>query len=250
MPHPISPSRRAFDRGILFGRHTLFFEPDRGGGSGNNPPTDDRQNLQGLLQRHQGDALAVVSTLLAENHSLRDERRQLRSQLPPQGAVVLNEQQAGQWTAYQQLGTVEALTQERTTAQTTQTELTGLRRESLLNKVEGASGYKASVLGRLADDKIGFEIREADGKKSVIVKDGDKETPLAEYAQAKWADFLPALTAASAQGQAQQQPAGTSFVPQNAGGAAPGGDVATNFLKQAQAARDAAPNPLAPQKTA
>jgi hypothetical protein len=249
-----STSRRAFDRGTLLGRQVLFFEPDGGanptGGTGGNPPADDRQNLQGLLQRHNNDAMAVVATLLSENHSLRDERRTLRGQLPAQGAVVLSPEQAQQWTAYQGLGALDALQQQLQQAQTAQSELSGLRRESLLGRVQEASGYKASVLGKLPGaDKLDFEVRETtvDGKavKSVVVKDGGKETALADYVKANWADFEPALVAGQ---QQQQQPSGTAFVRQSGSGTATGGDVASEFLKQAQAARDAAPNPLAPKQ--
>src|SRR5689334_22896879 len=119
------------------------YEPDTGnpggagtGPSGGNPnpatpPADDRQNLQGLLARHNNDAMAVVATLLSENHSLRDERRQLRGQLPAQGAVVLSTEQASAWQSYVQLGAVDALTQQLQGAQAAQTELASLRRESL-----------------------------------------------------------------------------------------------------------------------
>lgn len=245
----LSNSRTPFGRSTI-GRHQiLFFEPDSGvnhnGGTGGQGAADDRQNLQGLLARHNNDAMAVVATLLSENHGLRDERRQLRSQLPAQGTVVLTPEQAQSWQAYQGLGALDAVQQQLQQAQTAQTELAGLRRESLLGRVQEASGYKASVLGKLpGSDKLDFEVRETtvDGKavKSVVVKDGDKETPLADYAKTNWSDFLPALTA----GQ-QQQPAGTTFVHQNAGGAGVGNSLDT-YAKRFQEQRDAAPNPLSP----
>jgi hypothetical protein len=235
------------------------YEPDSGNPSGGNPgggtsanQADDRQNLQGLLQRHNNDAMAVIATLLTENHGLRDERRTLRGQLPAQGAVVLSAEDAVRWQTYQQLGAVDALTQQLQGAQTAQTELASLRRESLLGKVQEVSGYKASVLGKLPGaDKLDFQIREVeqDGKKeqTVVVKEsgtagsgGDKETPLADYAKTHWADFLPALQATQA-----QQSAGTTFVRQDASGTAPAGALDA-YAKRFQEQRDAAPNPLAP----
>lgn len=245
-----TPALRPF-----IGRHQgLFFEPDGGanpgGGSGGNPPAnppaDDRQNLQGLLARHNNDAMQVVATLLAENHQLRDERRQLRSQVPAQGAVVLAGDDAQRWQQYQQLGAIDALQQQLQAAQTAQSELTTLRRQAVLNDVQAASGYKASVLAQLpgASD-LTFAVREVtvDGRtaKAAFVTDKDgKEHPLADYAKGTWADFLPSLTA-----NAQAAPGGTGFVPQNPGGNPPA-DLLTQHAQRFQQQRDQASNPLAP----
>lgn len=247
IPHA---SRMPSLRSSLLGRQLLFFEPDTGANppGGTTPPADDRQNLQGLLQRHNNDAMAVIATLMAENHGLRDGRRELRSQVPPPGAVVLTAEQATQWQAYQQLGAVDALTAERTQAQTAQQELATLKRGQLVRDAADVAGYKASVLARLAGE-LPMEIRDTtvDGKavKSVIVKDGDKETPLADYAKAQWADFLPSLQASAA----AQQPAGTTFVPQPAGGQAPANPLDA-YIKDSQKQRDSAHNPLAPKPPA
>jgi hypothetical protein len=234
------------------------YEPDNGGGnSGGNPnpnpnpasgdPQGDRQNLQGLLQRHNNDAMAVIATLLSENHSLRDERRTLRGQLPAQGTVVLSAEDATRWQAYQQLGAVDALTQQLQGAQTTQAELAKLQRERVIASAAEVAGYKASVLGQLPGaDKLDFQIREVEqgGKKAkaVVIKEGDKETPLAQYAETNWSDFLPSLRAT----QTQQQPAGTTFVRQDAGGTAPAGTLDA-YAKRFQEQRDGQHNPLAPK---
>lgn len=240
-----TPSNPAF-----IGRTQLrFFEPDTGTNpaGGNNPPADDRQNLQGLLARHNNDAMAVVATLLSENHSLRDERRGLRGQLPAQGAVVLTAEQATQWSAYQQLGAVDALQTALTERTTLQTQLSGLQRQQLIGEVAGVANYKANVLGQLPGaDKLTFDVRESvvDGKpiKAVIVKDGTTETPLAQYAAQHWADFLPALQAAPA----PAAPTGTAFVAQNPGGTAPAPTPLDAYAKRLQEQRDSVPNPLAP----
>jgi len=70
-----------------------------------------------------------------------------------------------------------------------------------------------------------------------VVADG-KEHALAAYITEHDPEFLPALTTEAA------KPAGTQFVRQSAGN-----DTASpldTYGKQFQAARDAAPNPLAP----
>lgn len=233
------------------GRHqVLFFEPDRGTGEsggtgGQGGGSDPAAGYQRLLERHQNNALDMARTLYDENFRYRERIRELERSAPAQGALVLSAEQAAQWQAYQQLGTAEGLTQQLTAAQTAQTELAGLKRSTLIRDVADVAGYKASVLGQLPGaDKLDFIIREADGKQSVVVKDGDTETALADYAQQQWADFLPALQA----GQHAQQARGTGFVRQDAGGKAPQGDMAGAFFTQAQAARDAAPNPLNPKQ--
>jgi hypothetical protein len=255
--HPAS--RPGFARALPavrgpFGRPLagLLFDPETGGGtSGGNPaPADDRQNLQGLLARHNNDAMQVVATLLAENHSLRDERRTLRSQLPPTGAVVLTAEQAQAWAAYQQLGTVEALTQERTAAQGVTGELASLKRQAVLRSVQDASGANADVLAQLPGaEKLTFDVREsqADGKtvKTVFVKDeAGAETELRAFVGAKFKAFEPAIFPAA---QSTPAPTGTNFVPQNPGtGGAPADPLAA-AAKAFQAQRDAAPSPFAPK---
>jgi hypothetical protein len=219
-----------------------YYEPDRGDNPGGGQSGDPAQGYQRLLERHNNDALGMARTLYDENFQYRQRIRDLEGRLPAQGAVVLPAEDAARWQAYQQLGAVDALTQQLQAAQTAQSELTGLRRDAQLRQVAEVAGYKPAVLGRLAGE-LAMEVREAEGKKSVVVKDGDKETPLAEYAQTHWADFLPALQAG------QQQPpqsSGTGFVRQDAGGKSP--SSAPDYLKEFQAARDAAVNPLNPKQ--
>ena len=236
------------------GRPIRLYEPDRGSAppapapapapTPVGAPADDRQNLQGLLQRHQGDAMAVIATLLSENHQLRDERRTLRGQVPAQGAVVLSGEAATQWQAYQQLGAPDALTQQLQAAETARQQLAGLQRSQLIRDVADAAGYKPAVLARLAGDTLAFAVRETtvDGKvaKTVVVTDGDTEQPLADYAKTQWADFLPSLTAAA------PPPAGTGFVPQAPAGAQGAPDAVAAAIGRYQQQRDQVANPLAP----
>ena len=241
----------------FIGRTQLrFFEPDNGtnpaggtsgqgaqGGQGEG----DRPNLQGLLQRHNNDALAVVATLLTENYGHRDRIRALSAQLPAQGAVVLTPEQAQTWQSYQQLGAVDVLTNALTERTALQGQLSGIQREKHLADVAGVAGYKASVLGQLPGaDKLTFEVRESvvEGKpiKAVVVKDGTAETPLDAYAKTHWADFLPALQAAPALATAT----GTTFVAQNPGTGTPPASPLDAYAKRLQEQRDSVPNPLAP----
>jgi hypothetical protein len=186
------------------------YEGDAGGGGGGNPnpapapapaPADDRPNLQGLLQKHNNDAMAVIATLLTENYSYREARRQLEAQLPAHGAVVLSAEQATTWQTYQQLGAPDALTTQLKERETVQAELATLRQDLVLRDVAGAARYDLDVL-RTLGGSLTYVIKDepVNGKpaKVAYVKDGDKETPLDKYAEATWAKFLPSLKLADA----------------------------------------------------
>jgi hypothetical protein len=232
------------------------YEGDGGGGGTGNPapapapaPTD-APNVQGLLDRHQGNAMGVIATLLSENHGYRERNRQLQAQLPAQGAVVLTPEQVATWTAYQALGAPDVLTTQLQGAQTSQAELAKLQRERMVASAAEAAGYKASVLSQLPGaDKLTFEVREVEQNgakvKTVFVKDGDKETPLADHAKTQWADFLPALQQ-PAQGGQPGAP-GVPFPRQDAGGNPPANTVDA-YAQRYQAQRDAAPSPFAAPK--
>lgn len=235
MRHPFLNGRTPYGRPAI-GRHqVLFFEPDRGtgnnGGGTDNPPADDRQQLQGLLQRHNNDAMAVVATLLAENHTYRDRIRTLTSQVPAQGTVVLTPEQAQLLSGYQQLGTVEALTSAIQTGQAAQERVTRLERDAHLREVAQVAGYEPTVLADRAGS-LEIEIRtvEEQGKqvKRAFVKHDGKETPIGDYAKEHWAAYLPALQVAA-------QPAGasgTAFVRQSGGGTPPNTSPVANHINR------------------
>jgi hypothetical protein len=189
---------------IFFSLFRPLYEADNGGqgaGNGGQQQQDDqgaadRQQLQGLLARHNNDAMAVVATLLSENHSLRDERRQLRGQIPAQGAVVLSGEQATAWQAYQQLGAIADVQTALTERETTQKELATLRQDLLLRDVASLAKFDLDVLKTIGGN-LSYVIKDAteNGKavKQVLVKDGETETPIEKYAEAKWGKFLPSL---------------------------------------------------------
>jgi hypothetical protein len=191
------------------------YEGDPGGGTGGgnpNPtpapapasapaPNDDRPSIQGLMQRHNNDAMGVITTLLTENYGHRDRIRQLQSQLPAQGAVVLTSEQATAWASYQQLGAPDALTTQLKERETVQGELATLKQDLLLRDVAAAAKYDVDVLRTIGGD-LTYLIKDeqVNGKseKRVYIKDGDKETLLADHAKTQWGKFLPSLQLADA----------------------------------------------------
>lgn len=89
----------------------------------------------------------------------------------------ITEEELETFNKYKELGDVDAISNELSAKQT-------LERENIVSKVAELTGFKPSVLSKLASD-VEFEVRE--GKAYV----GDKTVE--EYADENWGDFLPSL---------------------------------------------------------
>lgn len=232
----------------------IYHAPDdgddpQGGDSPKRPRPSD------LAAQYHNDAIRIseqLAVVLEDNYKLRDKNRALSADLaavkgkvPADGARVLSKDEAAQWEAYTALGQPDALKQQLATAEGAQAELTTLKRERTIAAAAEAAGYagKAGTLAKLpslAGKDLVVKDVEIDGKKAkqaFVVADG-KEHALVAYITEHDPEFLPALTADAA------THGGTQFVRQSAGGA-PANAIDT-YGKQFQAARDAAPNPLAP----
>lgn len=245
---------------FIYGMHGRQWveAPDGGGNDGGG---DKDAAFQRLLDRYKNDAMALAEKLYGENYAHREQIRQLERNLteaqgkaPAEGAVILAPADAAVWAAYQALGKPDELRQGLEERTQLQGKLTGMERETLLRSVADVVGYKPSVLANLeriarAEGRtLGFEVKEqtVDGKpvRVAYVKDGDAQTPLADYAQTHWADFMPALSAQSAQG-GSAPPAGVRYPAQHAGGGAGGKvDLVNEFLQKQETSRAAAKNPL------
>ena len=230
----------------------IYHAPDDGQPQGGTEQ-GQAERLQVLLTKHNNDAMGVAQILLAENYelrrknaTLRTDNDALRAKTPADGARVLSKDEAALWEAYTALGAPDALTQQLATAEGAQSELSTLKRERTMAAAAEAAGYtgKAGTLAKLpslAGKDLVVKDVEIDGtktKQAFVVADG-KEHALAAYITEHDPEFLPALTA-----EAAAKPSGTPFVRQSAGN-----DTASpldTYGKQFQAARDAAPNPLAP----
>jgi hypothetical protein len=223
----------------------------QGGGTGGRDEATILEGLQNLIRR-QGGADATAQLLYHENARHRERIRQLEQQLPGEGAVVLTGDQAAAWQTYQGLGAPNDVQQRLTAAEQAQNELAGLRRAEQIRGVAEAAGYRPTVLERLAEG-LEFEVREEqrDGQTArvpyVVSGEGQQQqaTPLADYAQQHWADFLPALRA-----EQQQQPpqgGGVTYPRQQGGGGQPKGNGVAELAQTYQKVRDERPNPLRQQ---
>lgn len=169
------------------------------GGSG----ADDARKVRpsDLVDKYSGDVLKMAEKLadvLNDNHSYREQNRQLKASQTPQGAVVLTGDDAAAWQQYQELGKASDLKQRITDAEAAQQRLAALEREATITKAASASGYKASVLSQLPNlPPVTVKDVTADGKTQpqAFVTTEQGEQPLTAYVDAQYADFLPALRA-------------------------------------------------------
>ena len=232
--------------------HRVYFAPDTGGSTGANDNDADPANaVARLIAAAQGDANRALLKLYRDNYKLREKNRELTGQLdqlPPQGAVVLTGDDAQAWEAYRALGAPKDVETRLKDGQAHGEELTRLKRSETLRAVADAARFKPQVLMALDAQAGGLEYEVKDETqngqtvKVAYVKDGQGQTPLSQYAEHHWVDFLPSL-------RAEPAAQGTRFVQQGTGGTQPA-SVVDNFLQRTNAARAAKPNPLAPKSQA
>lgn len=201
----------------------ILFDQDGGGGGGDGggggtppaqSPNDTPPAIQNLINRNNGDAMAAIATLLSENAQLRADRRALREKLPADGSIVLTGEQAQFWSTLDATKLDAAKLKELQDAATERDQLRAdrdkLQRNATINDAANVAGFKPTVLATLIGD---LSVEIDDGETRVAyVKDGDKRTPLVDYAAQHWADFLPSLQ------QTTQRNNGTPWPPQAGNG--------------------------------
>lgn len=172
------------------------------------PPVESTPDLSksadGLVSKH-GDSTAALKVVIGENYEYRTRLREMKAQLPKDGGLVLSADDAKAFSAFRALGTPDELKTALEAGKTASDQVTRFAREKTHNHAASLTGFKPSVLAALAEkdkaeivvipgkDKAGKDIEVAHVK-----GEGDKTTPLAEYAESKWKDFLPALKVVAA----------------------------------------------------
>jgi hypothetical protein len=188
----------------------ILLDPKPTDGNGdNNPSVDDDElisqesklDARKLLLRHKNNAEKAMSVLLADNYKLRerDRRREeeWKAKLPPEGAVVLQGDQAEAWKQYQELGPAKDLAKSLEDGREAATKAKRYEQQAHRGKVADLLDWDAEVLGTLLDrDGIDPVIEEAKGKDGKAVpaalvvtrgNDGkEQKVPLAEYAETHW----------------------------------------------------------------
>jgi hypothetical protein len=191
-----------------FGIQWFFGEEGAGGGDGGAGDGDkETRNLQNLLAKKNGDAMALAAQLLAENADLREDKRQLKKNQAPEGAVVLTGEDAAKWTAYTELGEPKAVKKQIEDAEKATTKLANLERSQAMREACEAAGIDfEDFSSRKGVDDVSYEVKtETKDGKAVKVPyitrqaDGKTETkPLSEWAH----EAFPTLA------KAQQQETG------------------------------------------
>ena len=164
------------------------------------PPANGNTLAETLAARY-GDAKAALAALASENHTLRKQRRELRKKVPAEGALVLTQEQAAAWQAYQGLGKPEEVQAALGERDTLKEQVTRATREQTFRAAATAHGYNPDALAKfLAGRGVTLTETQAtqDGKAVTLYSvqgDGDTTEPLPAWLEAHEAWALPALTA-------------------------------------------------------
>lgn len=172
-----------------------------GTGGGKAAADEATKVYKDLLAKHSNDAGTVAVLLANQTYELREKNRELRGKVPPDGAVVITGDEAAAWVAYLKLGKPADLAAAIAERNQFKADLDANRKAELVRDAAEIAGFKATVLTTLVKAE-GCELTigkpDAKGARSVTVKDGDKDVPLADYAESQWKDHLPALRADTA----------------------------------------------------
>lgn len=230
--------------------------PEGGEGGGDKGVADDKDKggdkgadlvkaVEGLISRH-GDPTAALRVLMGENYTLRDKVREVSARLPKDGALVLEGEDAKHWGAYKTLGAPNELKRVLEEHGTLKADNRSFRKADVVRSASDIHGFKAKVLGTLAE-KLEIEIGESvddegklvglddkpirkDGKAvlAAFVKgEGETRTRLDKYASAHWEDYMPSLKPAAETRQSSPfgtpttRPPGPSPIPSGTGDGKP-----------------------------
>jgi hypothetical protein len=185
-----------------------------------------RDALEALLKEHDGDRNSALRVLIQENQGLHGLLSDAEARLPADGSVVLSGDEAKAWKHYRELGEPADVRKAVAERDQFRAEAGTLRKKEVVREAATLHGFRPAVLEKLAAE---VEVAVVDGKGkdgkparlAVVREPGAKEgetveTPLADYAAARWADFLPSL-------QSEPQRAAPGTPPRRAPGPAPAG---------------------------
>lgn len=189
-----------------------------------NPPTlpaDVVKSLENLIARSGGsDAASVL--LFNDNKGLRAEIRQLKEQLPAEGAVVLGKEDAALFDAYKELGKPEEVKTRLDEGETAKAEAAKAAREKQIAR--GAEVLKLqnnALLQKLLED-VELDVQGEGDKQAVSVKVGDKTYSFDDFAKTRpeLEAALPALQANGNQNNTQNHSNRGAFLKQGVNGGA------------------------------
>ena len=210
----------------------------QGDGEPSNTESKVLEGLQKFLDKHSQDATAAVRALYEDNFKLREQNRTLKERQTPDGASVLQGEDVKFWDAYKALGAPDAIKTITTEHGQYKEELDRLRRTQTIQTVAKAAGYVDTVLAKLdrLSPGLTYVVEQVDlnGKKvdAAFVVDGDKKTPLEQYASTNWPEFMESLSIKAT---------GTHYVQQRATGDPPRTLTVDDIVKKQRASGDYRP---------
>jgi hypothetical protein len=158
-----------------------------------------------IMKNRSGDPIvADLRGVIADRDKYRDELADVKARLPKEGSVILDADGAKAWAAYQGLGDPAALTKALDEGKTAATERDDLKFNAHMGEVSGLMKWKPGVLAdRVRTSGVEVIVKDEPNPKDPkapklkvphVKLEGDKTTPLADYAKEHWADYLPALS--------------------------------------------------------
>lgn len=169
-------------------------------------PKSAADSFKRLLDRYGGNTRRLAAKLFDDNWAVRQRAQLLETELGtyrkqnPKNSRVITLAQYEEFKQYRAFGKPADVKTRLDTAKTVETELATRRKDDTYSKVAELTGWSLPVLKDIGKD-LEFDFDEVDdeGEKIeralVVIKDGTNVTkkPVTDYADEKWAHFMPAL---------------------------------------------------------
>ncbi|MEO9884012.1 MAG: hypothetical protein ABJG33_00100 [Balneola sp.] len=192
-------------------------------------PPEVLESFKSLLKKEGSDTDAAMK-LFSENYEYRKEIRDLKSKI--EGTKSLSDEEHAEYTALKAILTesghekVEDFKASIAEDKTSKAELEQLKQEKANNEVAEVAGFNPKVLNQLAKGKD-LEVKtrtndKGEAEKYAVIKDGDTEKNLTDYAKSEWEDFLPSLQVSESNNEGQQ---GRRIASQSAAASQDGAEV-------------------------
>jgi hypothetical protein len=171
------------------------------------PISDPTTAFQNLLKKKDGDALSLASQLFDENFQLREQKREMKGELPKDGDITLTGDDAKEWEAFKALNVKAADAKKAIetlpTLEKQNKELAGMEHLREIADL-GIDGSKLNLnvlkdqLARFPDAVISFKTeKDKDGNEAKVAyikaKADAAETAFSQFATDNLADYLPSL---------------------------------------------------------
>jgi hypothetical protein len=185
----------------------LLLDPTPTDGGATTPPpaapvADPTEGFKAALKKHGDDAAAFARDVFRDLQETRTQLSAVSAKIPKEGSVVLEGEDAAEWTAVRSLGKAADLKTKLDEHAALSQRLAARERLDLVTAAAKAHGFDPDVLSTLVGPDLAIEIKDGkdrfgkDVKVAEVVATADgKEvrTPLDKYAEKAFPKFLPSL---------------------------------------------------------